>query len=77
MESFFGLYKAYFYGIGIVLLGIISLVFIKAQKRKETEEDRNSEYKYSVSKSVDFSLYLGGIFFIVIGILIILRELLS
>ena len=70
-------YENLIYGIGFIIMGFSALIFMKIQKSKETEEERQEEYKYSMSKSVRFGIYLGGALGVIIGVLIILGELLS
>lgn len=75
MKNFFEIYQQYFYGIILIVIGIIVLKYMKFEKNRETEEEKKN--KDSIDKNLDFRLYLGGYFSVISGIYILLRELFS
>jgi outer membrane phospholipase A len=78
MENFYESYKAYIYSIGFIVLGIGNLFYMEYDKKTRTKEDIESEYKYSIAKSTRFRIkYFWGYGSIILGIIGILKELLS
>ncbi|WP_295841205.1 hypothetical protein [uncultured Apibacter sp.] len=75
MENFYEVYKAYIYGIGFMMVGFGVLKYMKIEKNKETEEEKKN--KDSINKTTDIKLYIGGYGGIILGIICILKELLS
>lgn len=40
MKNFFEIYQQYFYGIILIVIGIIVLKYMKFEKNRETEEEK-------------------------------------
>jgi len=75
MENFFEEYKNLFYALIMIAVGIGCLVYMKYERTTRTEEDRKAEHKYSFSKSTRFNVYFIGYLSLILGIILLLREL--
>lgn len=75
MEEWIQQHKPGVYGTGLLILGILGLLFMKYYG--DTKEVRANEYTPSISQSNRFGVYFISIICILIGINGLYRELFS